>query len=83
MSISTTVRVSSETHERLVTLADATGRRIQTIVEDAVTAYEAEMFWTAFDAGYRRLGADPEQWAEIEAERSGEGPTLTDHLGEP
>jgi predicted transcriptional regulator len=82
MSLSTTVRVNRETHERLVTLADATGRRIQTIVEDAVAAYEADMFWTAFDAGYQRLAAESEEWAEIEAERSGEASTLTDHLGE-
>ncbi|MBN9608532.1 MAG: hypothetical protein BGO26_19140 [Actinobacteria bacterium 69-20] len=77
------MRVSEETHERLVTLADATGRRIQTIVEDAVVAYEADVFWTAFDSGYQRLADDPEQWAEVQAERAGEAPALADHLDKP
>lgn len=43
--MSTTVRVGNETHERLLTLADATGYRIQEVVEAAVTAYEANAFW--------------------------------------
>jgi predicted transcriptional regulator len=34
--MTTTVRVSDDTHERLVTLAHTTGRRMQSIVEDAV-----------------------------------------------
>lgn len=76
--MSTTVRVSNETHERLVTLADATGRRIYTIVEDAVAAYEANAFWEAFNAGYERLAEDPEQWAEVQAERAGEASALAD-----
>lgn len=67
-------------HNRLVTLADATGQSIQTIVGEAIAAYEADLFWTAFDAGYERLATDPKQWAEVQAERSGEAHALTDHL---
>ncbi len=78
--MSTTVRVSNETHERLVTLADVSGRRMQAIVEDAVAAYEASAFWEELTAGYDRLVAEPGQWADLQAERSGEAPTLTDHL---
>lgn len=76
--MSTTVRVSNETHERLLTLADTTGHRLQEVVEEAVAAYETNAFWEAFDAGYERLAADPGQWAEVQAERADEAAVLAD-----
>lgn len=76
--MSTTVRVNSETHRRLATLAQASGRRIQAILEDAVAAYEANEFWEQFNAGYERLAADPDQWSEVQAERMAEEPPLAD-----
>ncbi len=78
--MSATVRITDATHERLVTIAGATGRRMHAIVEEAVAAYEANAFWDSFDAGYGRLADNPEQWAEIQAERTGEAPTLPDDL---
>jgi len=57
--VSTTVRVSDDTHARLTALAAATGRRMQTIVEDAVAGYEANEFWVTFAAGYDGLADDP------------------------
>ena len=78
--MSTTVRVNDETHERLAALADTTGRRMNTIVEEAVAAYEADAFWEAFHAGYDRLAENSEQWTEIETERTGEAPALADQL---
>jgi hypothetical protein len=78
--MSTTVRVSDQTHERLAALAAASGERMQTIVENAVAAYEAGAFWNAFTTGYDQLADDPEQWREIEAERSNEAPALSDSL---
>jgi predicted transcriptional regulator len=78
--VSTTVRITDETHERLVTLAGATGRRMHAIVEDAVVAYQANAFWDSFDAGYNRLADNAEQWSEIKAERAGEALTLADDL---
>lgn len=74
------MRVSDETHERLVTLAGATGRHMHTIIEDAIAAYEANAFWEAFTAGYDRLADDPERWAQVQVERTGEAPTLADDL---
>lgn len=76
--MSTTVRVSRETHQRLVTLAGATGRQIQAIVEDAVSSYEAQAFWEAFDAGYEDIGEDPVRWADVQAERTGEAAAVAD-----
>ena len=55
---------------------------MHTIVEEAVAAYEANAFWDSFDAGYGHLADNPEQWAEIQAERAGEAPTLADDLAE-
>lgn len=81
--MSTTVRVSRETHERLAHLSDATGMQIQRVVEAAVAAYEAEIFWSEFDRGYEALADDPDAWAEVQAERAGQSPALADGLDEP
>lgn len=80
--VSTTVRVSDETHERLVALARASGQHIQAVVEGAVAAYEADAFWAAFDAGYSRLAADKEQWAQMKSEQEGEARALADGIDE-
>lgn len=81
--MSTTVRVSRETHERLTQLSNATGMQIQRVVEAAVVAYEAEVFWSEFDRGYAALGDDPDAWAGVQAERAGEAAALADDLAEP
>lgn len=78
--MSTTVRVSNETHERLVSLAELTGRRMQAIVEEAVAAYEANAFWDQFNTGYERLLEKPDDWAQVQAERAGEAPALADDV---
>lgn len=53
---------------------------MQVIVDDAVAAYEANEFWDSFEAGYDRLAADPERWADVEGERAAEAATLVDDL---
>lgn len=78
--MTTTVRVSDETHARLAALAAATGRRMHTIVDDAVAAYETTEFWQTFTAGYDRLANDPTDWAQLQAEREAEAPALSDGL---
>lgn len=78
--MTTTVRINDETHERLVALASASGRRMQAILEQAVADYEANSFWESFSTGYDRLGDDADQWAEIEAERTGEQSALADDI---
>lgn len=78
--MTTTVRINDETHQRLVALASASGRRMQAILEEAVAVYEANSFWDSFATGYDRLANDAEQWAEIEAERTGEESALADDL---
>lgn len=78
--MTTTVRISDETHQRLVTLAASTGRRLHTIVEEAVAAYETNAFWSSFNNGYDSLAGDSPQWEEIMAERAGEASALVDDL---
>lgn len=78
--MSTTLRVSDETRQRVAQLAAASGRKMQTIVDEAVLAYERAVFWDAFDEGYQRLADDPEAWADIQAERAAEAPAIRDSL---
>jgi predicted transcriptional regulator len=78
--MSTTLRVTEETRQRIATIANATGQRMHTVVEHAVDAYERELFWTKFHEGYERLAADPDAWADIEAERAAEAPSLGDGI---
>ena len=78
--MSTTVRFSDNTHPRLTALAAATGRRMQTIVEDAVAGYEANEFRVTFAAGYDGLADDPAAWLQVQSERTGEETALADDV---
>lgn len=51
---------------------------MQTVVDDAVAAYQRTVFWDAFESGYDGLARDPEQWASVTAERATEEQTLGD-----
>jgi predicted DNA-binding protein len=82
--MSTTVRVSDETRRRAAALAKATGRQLQQVVEEAVSAYEREWFWKRLVEGYEALAEDAPAWAEVQAERSVESGSLADDLrGDP
>lgn len=78
--MSTTLRVSDETRDRVASLAEATGEQRQVIVEKAVRLYEETLFWEGFERGYQRLAADPSSWADVQAERTGEAGALRDGL---
>ena len=81
MTGTTTLRVSDQTHRRVAELARATGRQMQSIVEEAVSRYERALFWELFESSYERLAQDKAGWAEVERERRGEAPALTDGVG--
>ncbi|MFQ5524353.1 MAG: ribbon-helix-helix protein, CopG family [Acidimicrobiia bacterium] len=70
--MSTTIRVSEETRDRLASLANATGRPMTRILEDAVEALERRIFFETLNRRYQQLRDDPEAWAEIEQERRAE-----------
>ncbi|MHB2022224.1 MAG: hypothetical protein ACYCO3_02660 [Mycobacteriales bacterium] len=78
--MSTTVRVTEETRRRVAALAQASGRQMQQVLDDAVTAYERELFWRQFANGYEELATDPVGWAELQAERQAETPAVRDGL---
>ena len=77
---STTVRVSTETHELLRKLAESTGEPLPRVLERAVENYRREQFFAELDAAYERLQADPVAWEEELAERAEWEATLADGL---
>lgn len=48
------------------------------LLDEAADALERRLFFDRLTERYGALRADPEVWAEIEAERSSEGPALRD-----
>ncbi|WP_231861352.1 MULTISPECIES: hypothetical protein [Frankia] len=78
--MSTTVRVSDRTRQRVAAMAASTGQQMQTIIDSAVEAYERELFWRGFEQGYDQLADDPAGWDDLDAERSAESPALRDGL---
>ena len=76
--MSTTIRVSEETRDRLASLANATGRPMTRVLDDAVEALERTVFFDRFNRRYRELREDSAAWSEIERERGVEEGTLGD-----
>jgi predicted transcriptional regulator len=74
----TTIRVSQATRDRLARLAATTGRPMTELVDQAADALERRLFSERLTARYDELRDDPEAWAEIEAERDSEPPSLAD-----
>jgi predicted transcriptional regulator len=77
--MSTTIRVSEPTRDRFAKLAQATGRPMSQLVDEAADALERRVFFDQLSASYEALRADPDAWSEITAERELESGTLRDH----
>lgn len=80
--MSTTVRVSAATRDRVAALARENGRQMQQILEDAVTAYERERFFNRLSAGYAALADDERARADVQSERAAETHALADGLSD-
>jgi predicted transcriptional regulator len=76
--MSTTIRVSEPTRDRFARLARATGRPMSQLLDEAADALERRVFFDELSAGYELLRADPDEWNEIEAERTAESGSLRD-----
>jgi predicted transcriptional regulator len=76
--VSTTIRVSEETRDRLASLATATGRPMTRVLDDAVEALERKVFFDRFNRRYQELRDDSAAWSEIEQERRVEEGALVD-----
>lgn len=76
----TTVRIDSETRNRLAKIAKAQNRSMTQIAAEAVAKYEDELFWAKAREGYERLNADPEDRAAYDAEMALWDTALSDGL---
>lgn len=76
--MSTTIRVSEETRDRLASLATTTGRPMTRVVDDAVEALERTVFFDKFNRRYQELRDDSTAWSEVERERGVEEGALGD-----
>ncbi len=76
----TTVKISTETRDKLAKLAAARKRPMSEVLTEIVERERRRAFLEDANAAYARLRADPEAWADYQAEiRSMEG-TLMDGL---
>jgi hypothetical protein len=75
-----TIRVTTETYEMLRDLAAKADTTIVAALEKAVREYYREKYWEEVDAGYARLRADSEAWAEYQEELRTWDCTLMDGL---
>jgi hypothetical protein len=66
----TTVELSEASRELLRELAEKTGLTAAQVLDRALAIYRRQVFFDKLNTGYAGLRADPEQWAEHEAERA-------------
>jgi hypothetical protein len=59
-------------------MAEATGRPMTQLVDDAADALERQVFFNQLSARYEELQADAVAWSEIETERTAESGALRD-----
>jgi hypothetical protein len=75
-----TVPISEKSHRLLQELAQQTGQTLTEVLDKALDAYRRTLFFDQLNAGYAELRADPQAWAEMEAERKLWDATLMDGL---
>ena len=78
--LTTTVRLTKETHFELRQIAQKEGQSIQVVLERLVSDYRRRAMLEEGNRGYAALRQDPKAWAEELAERSAWENTLSDGL---
>jgi predicted transcriptional regulator len=78
--MTTTIRVSLATHQKLTALAKETGTTLQRVVDEALETFRRQQMLAATNAAYAALAANPEAWHEVEAERELWDQTVGDGL---
>lgn len=68
--MSTTIRVSEATRDRFSRLAEATGRPMTQLLDEAAEALERRLFFDQLAIGFDDLRSDPDRWAEVVTERA-------------
>src|SRR4051794_15149990 len=79
MSIQT-VPIHDNAHRLLRELADKTGQSPEDVLDKALDAYRRKLFFEQLNAGYAELRADPQAWADHQAELRQWDATLMDGL---
>jgi hypothetical protein len=68
MATTALIRVSAETRDKLARIAESQNSSIGDVVEAAASKLERDLFWKQVNEAYDRLKADPEAWADYQAE---------------
>ncbi len=68
--MSATIRITTETHNRLSELKQTTGMSMQAILERAVDMYRRQQMLVALNDAYAARQSDEAAWDELEAERN-------------
>lgn len=76
--MSTTIRVSEATRDRFSRLAEATGRPMTQLLDEAAEALERRLFFDQLAIGFDDLRSDPDRWAEVVTERAIESGAVDD-----
>jgi hypothetical protein len=76
----TTIRVSEQTHRKLVLLSREADTPMTDLVDQAVELLRRERILREANAQYAALREDEEAWAELQAERTVWEGTLDDGL---
>jgi predicted transcriptional regulator len=76
----TTIKVSTETRDRLKKLADADQITMDAELAMALDKVENARFWQGVQDDYARLQADPEQWSDYVSELAEWDRTVSDGL---
>ena len=79
----TTVRIREETRDALRALADAEGKPMQALLEEAIEALRRLRFLQRVNDAYAALRESPAAWASIENERREWDDSLLDGLSRP
>jgi len=75
-----TLRASETTRQNLKELSLLTGQPMQTVLEQAVTAYRRTVFLEKLNEDFAALRADSDAWQEEQEERALWEQTLPDGL---
>ena len=78
VEVSTTIRVSTRTRDRIASIAHASGEPMTAVVDEALDALERRRFFEDFNARYEELREDAPTWGEVESERAVESGSLRD-----
>ncbi|MCO5970581.1 ribbon-helix-helix protein, CopG family [Actinoallomurus soli] len=63
-----TVRVSADTRDRIAALARESGRPMSAVIDEAMRDYEHKRFFGDLNRQIAATRADPEAWADHQAE---------------